>query len=106
MNVHFLRAFSAEYGKRNNSLFEDITMFGYGLEKFADSTGGSFAQVEVDSDPHVARALRETSAAYVLAVQVRPEDRDGKDHFIRVAVKQRGATVRYRRMVNIPVTVR
>jgi VWFA-related protein len=106
MNVHFLRAFSAEYGKRNNSLFEDITMFGYGLEKFADSAGGSFFQIEVDSDPFVARALRETSAAYILAVQVQPEDRDGKDHFIRVTVKQRGATVRYRRMVNIPAAVR
>jgi VWFA-related protein len=102
MNVHFLRAFSAEYGKRNNSLFEDITLFGYGLEKFADSAGGSFFQIEVDSDPFVARALRETSAAYILAVQVQPEDRDGKDHFIRVSVKQRGATARYRRVVNIP----
>ena len=100
--MHFLRAFSPEYGRRNNALFEDITLFGYGLEKFADAAGGSFFQIEVDSDPFVARALRETSAAYVLAVQVQPEDRDGKDHFIRVAVKQRGATVRYRRMVNIP----
>jgi hypothetical protein len=106
MNVHFLRAFSAEYGKRNNSLFEDITLFGYGLEKLADSAGGSFFQIEVDSDPFVARALRETSAAYILAVQVQPGDRDGKDHFIRVTVKQRGATVRYRRVVNIPAAVR
>lgn len=103
MNVHFLRAFSAEYGQRNNTIYDDIAMFGYGLEKFADSGGGSFFQIEVDSDPFVARALRETSAAYVLGVQVRPEDRDGKDHFIRVAVKQRGATLRYRRIVNIPL---
>jgi len=103
MNVHFLKAFSAEYGKKNNTLFDDITMFGYGLEKFADSAGGSFFQVEVNADPFVARALRETSAAYILAVQVRPEDRDGKDHFIRLTVKERGATLRYRRVVNIPV---
>jgi VWFA-related protein len=102
MNVHFLRAFSAEYGKRNNTLFEDISMFGYGLEKFADGAGGTFFQIEVDSDPFVARALRETSAWYVLGVDARPEDRDGKDHFIRLNVKQRGATARYRRMVNIP----
>jgi VWFA-related protein len=102
MNVHFLSAFSADYGKRNNTLYDDITMFGYGLEKFADSAGGSFFKVEVDSDPFVARALRETSASYVLGVQVRPEDRDGKDHFIRVSVKQRGATLRYRKVVTIP----
>ncbi len=68
--MHFLKAFSAEYGKKNNTLFDDITMFGYGLEKFADSAGGSFFQVEVNSDPFVARALRETSATYLLAVQV------------------------------------
>lgn len=102
MNVHFLSAFSADYGKRNNTLYDDITMFGYGLEKFADSAGGSFFKVEVDSDPFVARALRETSASYVLGVQARPEDRDGKDHFIRVTVKQRGATIRYRKVVTIP----
>ena len=102
MNVHFLRYFSPEYGKRNYSLYEDISIFGYGLEKFADSGGGAFFQIEVDSDPFVDRALRETSAFYLLAVRVEPQDRDGKEHFIRVSVKQRGATVRYRRIVSIP----
>ena len=58
MNVHFLRSFSAEYGKQNHSIFEDISMFGYGLEKFADIAGGSFAQIEVDADPFVDRMLR------------------------------------------------
>lgn len=104
MNVHFLRFFSAEYGKVNHSVYDDITMFGYGLEKFADVAGGFFAQVNVDADPFVARALRETSATYVLGIEVRPEDRDGKDHYIRVTVKQRGVTVRYRKVVNIPRT--
>jgi len=102
MNIHFLRYFSPEYGKKNSSIFDDISLFGYGLEKFADSGGGGFFQVEVDSDPFVDRALRETSAAYVLAVRAEPEDHDGKDHFIRVAVKQKGATIRYRRIVTIP----
>jgi VWFA-related protein len=104
MNVHFLRFFSAEYGKVNHTMYEDATMFGYGLEKFADVAGGSFAQVHVDADPFVARVLRETSATYVLGVEVRPEDRDGKDHYLRVNVKQRGVTVRYRKVVNIPRT--
>jgi VWFA-related protein len=102
MNVHFMRAFSAEYGRQHNTIYDDITMFGYGLEKFADTAGGAFFQVEVDSDPFVGRALRETSASYVLAVDVRPEDRDGKPHHIRLNVKHRGATVRYRRVVVIP----
>jgi VWFA-related protein len=102
MNVHFIRAFSAAYGKRNYSLFEDITTFGLGLEKFADAAGGAFFQVEVDSDPFVDRALRETSAAYLLAVQPEPSDRDGKEHFIRVTVKAPNSTIRFRRVLTIP----
>lgn len=102
LNVHFLRYFSPAYGKRNYSIFEDINTFATGLEKFADTAGGAFFQVEVDSDPFVERALRETTATYLLAVQVEPAEHDGKEHFIRVTTKQRGATVRYRRIVMIP----
>jgi VWFA-related protein len=102
LNVHFLRYFSPAYGKRNYSIFEDITTFATGLEKFADTGGGAFFQVEVDSDPFVDRALRETSATYLLAVQAEPAEHDGKEHFIRVTTKHRGATVRYRRIVMIP----
>ena len=102
MNVHFLRYFSAEYGRKNNSIFEDISMFGSGLERFADTAGGSFFQVEVDSDPYVERAFRETSATYVLAIKAEPAEQDGKPHFIRVAVRARNAMVRYRQVVMIP----
>jgi hypothetical protein len=103
MNVHFLRYFSAEYGRQNHTIFDDITMFGYGLEKFADAAGGSFAQVEVDADPFVDRIMRETSAHYLLAVPTEPRDRDGKEHVIRVAVKGvRGAEIQYRKAVLVP----
>lgn len=102
LNVHFLQFFSPAYGRANNSIYADIGMFGYGLEKIADGAGGAFFQVEVDSDPFVDRLLRETTAAYVLAVRAEQSDRDGREHFIRVAVKERNATVRYRRVVTIP----
>jgi VWFA-related protein len=102
LNVHFLRYFSAEYGKQNHSIFEDISMFGYGLEKFADIAGGSFSQIEVDADPFVDRMLRETSAFYLVTVPTEPSDRDGKEHFIRLSVKASGATVRHRKVVVIP----
>ena len=46
--------------------------------------------------------LRETSATYLLAVQAEPAEHDGKEHFIRVTTKQRGATVRFRQIVMIP----
>jgi VWFA-related protein len=104
MNVHFLRAFSAEFGKVNNTLFQDIGVFGHGLERFAGSANGGFFQIEVNSDPQVARVMRETSAYYLLTVSTDPRERDGKQHFIRVAVKQRGATVRHRAVVTIPKT--
>jgi VWFA-related protein len=68
LNVHFLRYFSAEYGKQNHSIFEDISMFGYGLEKFADIAGGSFSQIEVDADPFVDGLLSETCAFYIVKV--------------------------------------
>jgi len=102
MNVHFLQAFSAASGRQNTAIFNDITMFGQGLERFAESAGGTFFQVQVQSDPFVARAMRESSAAYVLTVQALPAERDGKEHFIRVTTKQRDADIRFRRIVVIP----
>jgi VWFA-related protein len=104
MNVHFLQYFSASYNKRNHTIFDDITMFGLGLEKFSDGAGGSFTKIEVDSNPSVDRMLRETSAIYVVAVRAEAAERDGKEHFIRVVVKRGGSnsTVRYRRIVVIP----
>lgn len=103
LNVHFMQHFSAATGWRSPSaLYEDITMFGNGLERFADSAGGAFFQVEVDSDPFVDRAFRETSAGYVLGVRPEPSEFDGKAHQIRVTVNRRGVTVRFRRVAVIP----
>ena len=103
MNVHFLQAFSASAGRPNLSIFNDITMFGQGLERFAYGAGGAFFQVQVQADPFVARAMRESAAAYVLTVQATPAERDGREHFIQVkAPKVRDAEIRHRRIVTIP----
>jgi len=103
MNVHFLRAFSPEYRRSTTTIHQDIGLFGYGLEKFADGAGGAFAQVEVDADPFVERMLRETSAYYLLAVPTEVRDRDDREHTIRVTVNVGGASVQYRKGVRIPV---
>lgn len=104
VNVHFMQHFSAATGWRSpGALYEDISMFGSGLERFADSAGGGFFQVEVDSDPFVDRAFRETSAQYVLGVRPEAAEFDGKEHQIRVSVSRRGLTVRFRRFVVIPL---
>jgi VWFA-related protein len=102
MNVHFLQFFSAANRTINHTIYADINLFGQGLERFADGAGGAFFQIEVDSDPFVGRALRETSASYVLSVRTDPKDQDGREHFIRVEVKARGATIRHRRVLVIP----
>lgn len=103
VNIRFMQHFSAATGWRSPSaLYEDITMFGSGLERFADSAGGGFFQVDVDADPFVDRAFRETSAVYLVGVRPEPSESDGKEHQIRVTVTRRGLTVRFRRFVVIP----
>ena len=102
MNVHFLRAFSAEFGRINNTLFQDMDVFATGLERFSGAANGSFFQIQVNADPFIARVMRETSAYYLLQVAPEARDRDGKEHFIKVSVKQGGTTVRHRSMVVIP----
>lgn len=103
LNVHFLQHFSVANNYRSPStLYEDISLFGAGLERFAASAGGAFFQIEVDADPFVARALRETSGMYVVAVAPEPADRDGKEHRIRVTTSRRGVVLRHRQVAVIP----
>jgi hypothetical protein len=56
------------------------------------------------TSPDVAfdRVLRETSAYYLLGVEVSEDDRDGRPHAIGVKVKRKGAEVRSRAEVIIP----
>jgi hypothetical protein len=74
-----------------------------GLEMVAGTAAGAVIRVRGTS-PDVAfdRVLRETSAYYVLGVEGREEDRDGRPHPIRVRVKRKGADVRSRSEVTIP----
>jgi VWFA-related protein len=105
LNVHFLQHFSAATGWRSpTNLYQDINLFGSGLERFADSAGGAFFQVEVDSDPFVDRAFRETSAFYRLGVRPDPSDAGARPRTIRVTVRQSGVTLRYRRIIEIPAS--
>lgn len=102
LNVHFLQHFSAASGWRSpGSLYQDISLFGTGLQRFAESAGGAFFQVEVDSDPFVDRAFRETAGYYRLAVRPDPADATGESRQIRVSTRQSGVTLRHRRFVVI-----
>ena len=78
-------------------------MFATGLEMVAGAAGGDVMRIEGGTpDRGFDRVLRETSAHYLLGVEVNAVDRDGRAHNIRVRVKRRGATVRSRTMVVIP----
>jgi VWFA-related protein len=83
--------------------FRDSSVSRQGLENLADAAGGAVFKIEAGTpDTAFDRVMRETSAYYLLGLEVTDRDRDGKPHFITVDVKQRGATVRNRPMVIIP----
>jgi VWFA-related protein len=100
----FLEAMSARRGLRL-SYFRDANMAATGLEMIAGAAGGAMFRVQGTS-PDVAfdRVLRETSAHYLLGVEVAAADRDGRVKPIRVRVNRRGATVRSRTTVLIPAS--
>ena len=98
----FLEAVSSRSGLRL-SYFRDSNMAATGLEMIAGAAGGAVFRVQGTS-PDVAfdRVLRETSAHYLLGVEVASADRDGEVKPIRVRVNRRGTTVRSRTTVLVP----
>jgi VWFA-related protein len=98
----FLETVSARRGLRP-TYFRDSNMAATGLEMVAGTAGGTVLRVQGTS-PDVAfdRVLRETSAHYLLGVDIAGENRDGQARAIRVRVNRRGASVRSRTIVVIP----
>jgi VWFA-related protein len=103
MDSTFLEAFSADGGGAPPSLFRDAGMMATGLELVAGGAGGSVVRVQAGSgESAFERIARETSARYVLGVEVQDSDRDGSPHTVRVRVNKRGAKVRSRSSITIP----
>jgi VWFA-related protein len=105
----FLDAYSAANRPSRNpsdrfeTMFADRHAIGQGLEIVAGKAGGALLRVEAGSgESAFNRVLRETSAYYLLGVEPAEEDRDGKQHFLRVSVRPRGLTVRVRTQVVVP----
>jgi VWFA-related protein len=98
----FLQSLSSRSGLRL-SYFRDSNMAATGLEMVAGAAGGAVFRVHGTS-PDVAfdRVLRETSAHYLLGVEIASADRDGEVKPIRVRVNRRGTTVRSRTTVLVP----
>jgi VWFA-related protein len=100
----FLDAFSANAPKtERTTTSRDSYARGLGLDLVAGAAGGTVIRMDAGThDYGFARVLRETSAYYLLGVEPDDADRDGKLHYLRVNVKQKGATVRSRTQVVIP----
>jgi VWFA-related protein len=82
----------------------DGDVYALGLERLADAARGGYIRVKAGTPDYAFdRVLRETSAYYLLAVEPEDRDRTGKLHFLRVGVKAKGATVRSKSHVFIPV---
>ena len=74
------------------------------LDQFASTSGGTMIRILVGAgESALARILRETSAYYLLGVEPAKSDRDGRTHRLRVKVDAKGATVRSRTWVQVPV---
>jgi len=85
-------------------LSRERAMAGNWLDNFSAEAGGLRIYVPTCCGTFAYdRVLRESSAHYLLGVQPEPADRDGKAHKVKVKVDRRGATVRSRQWVLIPV---
>jgi hypothetical protein len=102
MDTRFLDAYAER--KVSHTIFRDETIFNAGLERVAAAAGGTVFRVRTGSgDPAFSRILLETSAQYLVGVDVPTEDRGSKTaQIIKVKVKPKGATVRHRMSVVIP----
>ena len=98
----FLEALSSRGGLRT-SFFRDSNMAATGLQIVAGTAGGTVLRVQGTSpDTAFDRVLRETSAHYLLGVEIDPSDRNGRSHSIRVKATRRNVEVRSRTEVLIP----
>jgi VWFA-related protein len=102
LNTAFLDSFSPDAPSAQQTAMREAGVYARGLDTFNGHAGGTFLEVNTGADFAVDRMMRETSAYYLLGVQVEDADRNGEAHRIEVKVNQRGANVRNRPSVVIP----
>jgi VWFA-related protein len=85
------------------NLARDSAVLGRWLDQFSGAAGGAlFPVLAGNGDPIFDRVLSETSAYYLLGVQLDESDRDGRVHQINVKVSERSVTVRGRMWLAVP----
>jgi len=75
----------------------DIRAMTIGLETVAGATGGEIMTVVGNGEGVFDRLTRELSGQYLLGIETRDSDRDGKTHTIKVGVRRGRVDVRSRR---------
>jgi VWFA-related protein len=100
----FLQRFAAENRYARTSMAaRDSSLQMQWLDQFTGKAGGALMRIQAgNGDPAFDRVLRETSAYYLLGVQVAAADRDGRLREIDVNVRGRGLIVRARKWVVVP----
>jgi hypothetical protein len=102
LNTAFLDAFSPDAPSSAQTAMRDANVYARGLDLFNGMAGGTFLEVNTGADFAVDRMMRETSAYYMLGIEVEDADRNGQPQRIEVKVNQRGVSVRNRAEVVIP----
>jgi len=88
---------------RDQPLFRDGNILGRMVDQVSGASGGEMFRSLADDGAHAFdRLLRETSAYYLLGVEVAERDRDGRTHELRVKVDAPRATTRGRAWVVVP----
>jgi len=98
----FLEALGSRGGLRL-SYFRDSNLAASGLDQVAGAAGGTVIRVHGTS-PNAAfdRVLLETSGYYLLGVDRKAEDREGRIQPIKVSVRRSGSMVRSRKQIVLP----
>jgi VWFA-related protein len=97
---------SAERGSampKNQPIFRDGNILSRMVDQVSGASGGEMFRSLTDDGAYAFdRLLRETSAYYLLGVEVAERDRDGKTHELKVKVDAPKATTRGRAWVVVP----
>ena len=89
--------FDASQARRPTTPREDRNLQVTGLEQLAGAARGELYRINVTADFAFDRISRTLDGYYLLGVESRPDDRNGRRHRIGVKTTRRGVTVRSRR---------
>jgi VWFA-related protein len=89
--------FDVTQAERPNTPREDRELQITGLEMLAGAARGSLYRINTSADYAFDQISRALDGFYLLGVEARPEDRNGRRHSISVKSGRRGVTIRSRR---------